>query len=131
VINLIKLCVGAESLEQLLTFQKHRLATYGEVFHTTRMFPKREAELLNGGSLYWIIKGQIAARQKILALKEIRDDEGKKYCNIMLLPEVIKTQLQAHRPFQGWRYLAAQDAPVDAFSVEGEREKELAALGLI
>jgi hypothetical protein len=126
-LNMIKLCVGAETIDDLSRYQKRCLAAYGEVFHTTRMRPTREAELLKDGSIYWIIKGNILARQRILALKEIRDDEGKKYCNIILLPEIIKTQIQAHRPFQGWRYLQSKDAPVDALNFEGE----LAAFGLL
>ena len=114
-VNLIKLSVGTENVEQLAAWQEHRasLAADGQYFHTTRMWPKREEELLNGGSIYWVIKGEISARQRIIRLDEKFGEDGIRRCGIVLAPEVIETVNALKRPFQGWRYLAAADAPAD------------------
>jgi hypothetical protein len=84
-----------------------------EHVHVTRMWPRREAELLNGGSLYWVFKGFILARQKITRLDQITDPDGTKRCAIVLDNSVIRTTPAPRRPFQGWRYLVAKDAPGD------------------
>jgi len=81
--------------------------------HVTRMWPKRSAALLNGGSLYWVIKGQIQCRQRILRLDEVIGDDGIRRCGIVFDPEIIRTQAPIKRPFQGWRYLRHEDAPPD------------------
>lgn len=77
------------------------------------MWPKREAELLNGGSIFWVIKGQIQARQKILRLDEVIAEDGVRRCAIVLDPEMHRTETAPKRPFQGWRYLKPGDAPRD------------------
>jgi hypothetical protein len=77
------------------------------------MTPKRDAELLAGGSLYWVIRGEIAAREKIIAIEPFRDGEGIGRCRLVLDPKVIAVAPRPMRPFQGWRYLAATDAPAD------------------
>lgn len=114
-VNLIKLSVGTENVEQLDAWQRHRasLAEDGMYFHTTRMWPKRETELLNGGSIYWVIKGEISARQRIIRLDEKFGEDGIRRCGIVLDQEVIQTVNTLKRPFQGWRYLNAEDAPAD------------------
>jgi len=81
--------------------------------HTTRMTPKRAGELLDGGSLYWVIKRVIQARQEIVDLEEFVDTGGIKRCTIWLDNEIIPTAPAPKRPFQGWRYLAPGDAPAD------------------
>ena len=81
--------------------------------HVTRMWPKREAEILNGGSIYWVIKGVIQCRQRILRLDEVRGEDGIRRCAIVLNPEVHRTQTALKRPFQGWRYLKPEDTPAD------------------
>lgn len=113
-VNLIKLCVGAESVQDLLDWhdsQRHRYPP-GRTFHVTRMWPKREAEVLQG-SLYWVFKGQILARQKIIELQEVIGSDGIRRCAIHLDAAVIRTAAAARRPFQGWRYLAVADSPPD------------------
>jgi len=114
-VHLIKLSVGTESIEDMLGWQQQRAATAadGLYYHVTRMWPKREAEIVNGGSIYWVIKGEISARQKIIRLDEKIGVDGIRRCGIVLEPEVIPTVSALKRPFQGWRYLAPGDAPAD------------------
>ena len=110
-VNLVKLCVGVQSVDDLAGWISAR---GGETTgHVTRMRPKREDELLAGGSLYWVIKGAIQARQEILALEEVTGEDGTRRCRIVLSKELIRTNNAPRRPFQGWRYLAATDAPAD------------------
>lgn len=115
-INLIKLCVGAESFEDLLGWIEQRKDAGGADYlssHVTRMWPKQEAALLDGGSLYWVIKGSIQARQKIVRLDEVTGVDGIRRCAIVMDPKLIRTTSATRRPFQGWRYLKPEDAPTD------------------
>ncbi len=112
-LHLIKLAVGIEKVADLQNRQSHSLKTHGKVFHTTRMMPKRMNELIDGGSLYWVIKRKITVRQLILDIEPFTDTMGIKRCHIHLQPEMILTRPQARRPFQGWRYLPTGDAPLD------------------
>ncbi len=114
-VNLVKLCVGASQIEDLELWQAARgqgIADYTPR-HVTRMWPKREPELTNGGSLYWVFKGQILARQKILHLEEVIGDDGIRRCGIVMSLDIIRTQSAPRRAFQGWRYLSPDDAPAD------------------
>lgn len=141
-LHLIKLCVGADSIEDLSDWQKRRLADLKkkrkppQLVHVTRMTPKRADELLEGGSLYWVIKGQISVRQKLIELKPMVKN-GVPHCGLVYDPKLVPLVPRYHRPFQGWRYLAAKDAPADASSVKGGKHlppqlrAELAALGLL
>ena len=141
-IHLIKLCVGADSIEDLANWQTRRLAPLKkrgkklELQHVTRQMPKRRDELLDGGSLYWVIKGQVAVRQKLIDLRPVVR-EGVPHCAIVYDPELVPLLRRAHHPFQGWRYLAAKDAPPDARSFKGGKglpdalKAELAELGLL
>jgi hypothetical protein len=100
------------------------------------MHPKREADLLDGGSLYWVIKGAVQARQRLMALRPTVDGEGISRCQIILEPVVVKTETQPRRPFQGWRYLSEADAPADlpsggADGLPVELARELKELGLL
>jgi hypothetical protein len=135
-IHIVKLCVGIESFEDL----EQRLATRGgaTLGHVTRMRPKQEEALLNGGSLYWVIKGAVQARQEIKALEEVIGDDGIKRCRIVLKLPLIRTQNAPRRPFQGWRYLKPEDAPTDMpkgreheDELPLEMAQKLADLGLI
>lgn len=90
--------------------------------HVTRMWPKREAELLRGGSIFWVIKGLVQCRQQIIRLDEVIGSDGIRRCAIVLQPELIRTQSVLKRPFQGWRYLQAADAPPDL--PEGRKSEE-------
>ncbi len=114
-LNILKLCVGADSVEDLTQWQdQHRAQwTAGTAEHITRMWPKREAEILDGGSLYWVIKGNIQARQRILGLEERIGSDGIARCALVLDLAVIRTEAAARRPFQGWRYLNPAESPRD------------------
>ncbi|MEM6728792.1 MAG: DUF1489 domain-containing protein [Pseudomonadota bacterium] len=111
-INLVKLCVGAEAMSDLAAWQKERYGG-GHPRHVTRMWPKRSAEILAGGSLYWVIKGTILCRQRIADLQEVTGADGIRRCAIILEPGLIRTTPAPRRPFQGWRYLTPEDAPKD------------------
>ena len=116
-LHLRKLCVGAESLEDLAHWQKGRLQVNGgKLWHRTRTWPRRHAEIVAGeGSLYWIIKGAMACRQPIIGFEaEAHEDPDERpYCRILLAPDLIATDPWPHRPFQGWRYLKPAAAPPD------------------
>jgi hypothetical protein len=114
-LNILKLCVGADSVEDLLQWQAQHLGHWpaGRAEHITRMWPKRAEEVLDGGSLYWVIKGQVLARQLILALEPRQGADGIARCALVLDAQVIRTEAAARRPFQGWRYLAAEESPRD------------------
>ena len=141
-LHLIKLCVGVDTLEELARWQAGRIAELKkkkrplELMHVTRQTPRRADELLDGGSLYWVIKGQVAARQKLVALRPVTKN-GTPHCGIVYEPKLIATARRFHRPFQGWRYLNAGDAPPDARALKGGKglpeslKAELAALGLL
>ncbi len=143
-LHLIKLCVGAESLEDLRQWVAERSLTAiaaglePHSSHVTRMAPKRAEELLDGGSLYWIIKGQVAARQRLLDVKTFTGGDGIGRCELILGPEVIEVAPAPRRPFQGWRYLEADAAPrdlnasgADIENMPEELRRELAELGLL
>jgi hypothetical protein len=142
-LNLLKLCVGADSvedLEQWIAFrldERRRAGEPVEQWHTTRMVPTRAAELTNGGSLYWVIKGNVQCRQRLVDIRPFTDAEGISRCNLVLDPSVVRTQWQPRRAFQGWRYLKGTEAPADLGSHSGVAEmplklrKELAELGLL
>ena len=122
-LHLLKLCVGADGPEHLKAWQDTREDRWGGVCHVTRMWPRREAELLAGGSLYWVMKGSIACRQKIMSLEEVRGEDGIRRCAIVMERPIIRVAPSPRRAFQGWRYLAADDAPRDAgLYDEGQEE---------
>ncbi|GLS85674.1 lysophospholipase [Cypionkella aquatica] len=114
-LNILKLSVGTESVEDLSAWHDaHRhIWKPGTTEHVTRMWPKREDEILNGGSLYWVIKGVIQARQRLLGLAERRGQDGILRCALVLDAEIIRTESALRRPFQGWRYLPPEESPRD------------------
>ncbi len=144
-LHLIKLCVGIESPKMLKERQARRLEQKrasgqpAELLHITRMLPKRRDELLKGGSLYWVVNRFVQMRQRILDLRSYLDRNGSRRCAIVLDPEIVLTQSQARRPFQGWRYLKDVDAPGDLESMDGrnaddipeEMRSKLIELGLL
>ncbi|MGO1121117.1 DUF1489 family protein [Rhodovibrionaceae bacterium A322] len=127
-LNLIKLSVGSESVDSLADWQAGRLAANGQLWHGTRMTPKRREELLNGGSIYWIIKGQIQARQRLVGIEQGHDAEGRRMTLLLLDPPLIRVHPTPHRPFQGWRYLQAKDAPRDLDQLVQSEDELPAAL---
>ena len=141
-LHLIKLCVGADSIEDLADWQKGRLKELRrkgkkpELMHVTRMTPKRRDELLDGGSLYWVIKGYIAVRQQLIDLRPVTKN-GKPHCGLVYDSKLIATSRRFCRPFQGWRYLDPSDAPIDLNEIKGAKnlpeklKAELAELGLL
>lgn len=143
-LHLIKLCVGCDSVEALRRSARRRAARAAaegwgrESWHLTRMTPRRRAELMDGGSLYWVIRGEVRARQRLIGLAAVRDSEGRAMCRLRLDPEVVRVVPRGHRAFQGWRYLAAADAPADlaagpagAGDMPAAMAAELRALGLL
>ncbi|HYM17310.1 MAG TPA: DUF1489 domain-containing protein [Micropepsaceae bacterium] len=140
-LHLIKLCVGADSIEDLADWQKRRAKERkknggpADIMHITRMTPKRADELLSGGSLYWVIKGQIAVRQRLLELRPVAR-EGVPHCALVLDKKLVPTVRRTHRAFQGWRYLDPKDAPRDLRASDKAKlpdalRAELTELGLL
>ena len=127
-IHLQKLSVGSESIDTLAAWQAHIVArkrAAGEAplhEHVTRMFPKQREALLDGGSIYWVIKGLIQCRNKIVGLEEVRRKDGTKACAILMDPELIPVVPTPKRPFQGWRYLQPDAAPADLTDISGGTE---------
>ena len=119
-VHLIKLCVGVDTVKDLAEWQDERLKRLKhekkppELCHRTLQMPRRRAELLDGGALYWVIKGFVLVRQRVLDLRSDLKDDGTACCGIVLDAELVSTRPHPRRAFQGWRYLDAADAPPDA-----------------
>lgn len=141
---MLKLCVGCNSIADLEGWISESMALWRrlgkpeEQSHTTRMVPKRIAEILDGGSLYWVIKGQVACRQRITDIRPFTDGEGIGRCHLVLEPVVIAVEPRPCRPFQGWRYMDETSVPRDLGAGGGdllampeELRRELRQLGLI
>ena len=148
-LNLKKLCVGSDGIESMILWQKQLCAEQKNIrpdadspfqhlilpYHDTRNMP-RQADSLQGGSLYWIRKKKFFARQKIHLLEARTSDEGKKFCRIWLKPEIIAVEAMRDRIFQGWRYLKVEDSPADKDSGNvsedtEDMQRELQRLGLL
>ena len=143
-LNLIKLCVGADSVRDLEDWIKEKLrdkrkrGEKPEHIHRTRMVPKRADELKDGGSLYWVIRGEIMCRQRIRDIRPFRDKDGIGRCGVVLEPKVVLVEPRPFRAFQGWRYLDAKAAPRDlekaapgAAAMPEKMRRELRELGLM
>lgn len=139
-LHLIKLAVGVSDLDHLADVQRRRLAVHGDrpaIPLTTRRVPRRAPEILDGGSLYWVVRGTILVRQRVLGVETAVDAEGQGFCILQLDPELVPTVPAQRRPFQGWRYLEPDDAPGDRTGAgEGDAlpdhlVSELRALGLM
>ena len=117
-LHLIKLAVGVDDLPHMKKLQaarrkQRRQSPRSPHWVYTRNTPRRAKELLDGGSLYWVIKGVILARQRILDLQEVNLGDGIPRCALVLDAEVIRTEAAPRRPFQGWRYLDPKESPRD------------------
>jgi hypothetical protein len=114
-LHLLKLCVGAESVEDMQDWLATRQPGWppGRSVHVTRMWPRREAEVLDGGSLYWVIRGVILLRQRIVGLEQVDHGDGIARCALILDLPAVRTAPAPRRPFQGWRYLTPREAPPD------------------
>lgn len=143
-LNLVKLSVGTDSIEDLESWIAHRLEQRRragepvEYFHTTRMIPRRREGLLDGGSIYWVIKGIIQCRQRFVDIRTVTGEDGIERCQLVLSPELVRTHWVPRRPFQGWRYLNGADAPGDVSDgghgtaeLPPELRHDLAELGLL
>lgn len=124
-IHIVKLCVGADSVEDLAEWQigqikraKKEKCPHIAPVCGTRMWPKRVEDVLAGGSLYWVIKGVVSVRQKIIAVDDVTDDHGER-CGLYLDAHLYRTVPQPRRAFQGWRYLEPKDAPADLGEAQG------------
>jgi hypothetical protein len=152
-LHLIKLCVGCDSIRDLEEWIEEKLkarkgrgagksaskaAPAPERNHTTRMVPKRAAEVIDGGSLYWVIRGQIMCRERILDIRPFTDKEGIGRCHIVLDCKPVPVEPRPYRAFQGWRYFKPDEAPRDldraapgARDMPEDLRRELRDLGLL
>lgn len=144
-LHMLKLCVGCDSIADLegwiseLMALWRRLGKPEEQSHTTRMVPKRIAEILDGGSLYWVIKGIVQVRQPLLDIAEGHKEDGTPCCLLILKNELIAVRPSPRRAFQGWRYLSHAEAPPDLkrgaasgiTAMPPKLRKQLAELGLL
>ncbi len=136
-LNMVKLCVGVSEIQQLADYQNRRLKENQRIFHVTRMVPRRQKELLDGGSLYWVMRGKILVRQILTNIEEFTDPEGIRRCRLMLDTELVPVRPTPRRAFQGWRYFKPEDAPPDLTKAEQqgdippEMRAELIELGLL
>lgn len=112
-IHLLKLAVGVRDVGHLADIQRARAAAEPPLRHRTRMFPKRADALRNGGSIYWVIAGAIQVRQPVLDVIPDEWDDGSRCAGLLLDPVLVRVAARATRPFQGWRYLTQEEAPVD------------------
>jgi len=143
-LHLIKLCVGCDSVQDLKDWIKEQFARKkksgeaGKRFHRTRMVPKRVDELLDGGSLFWVIRGEVLCRERILGIEPFTDKDGIGRCRLVMDGKLKLVQPRPFRAFQGWRYLLAKEAPRDldhvapgAALMPEELRRELRELGLL
>jgi hypothetical protein len=143
-LHLIKLCVGCDSVQDLKDWiaeklkEKKKRGAKPEHVHTTRMMPKRAEEIADGGSLFWVIRGQVLCRERVVAVRAFTDKDGIGRCRLVLDGKVVLVQPRQYRAFQGWRYLAGNDAPKDldraapgAKHMPEDMRRELRNLGLL
>jgi hypothetical protein len=143
-LHLIKLCVGCDTVKELEDWIRQKLKERKrrrlplEHIHTTRMVPKRADELLQGGSLFWVVRGQVMCRERLIAIRPFVDRDGVGRCRLALDGKVVLVEPRPCRPFQGWRYLAPNEAPRDlrraapgAARMPEVLRRELQSLGLL
>ncbi len=139
-LHLIKLSAGCDGLETLRAWQAERLRRHGRLYHRTRMMPRRREALLAGGSIYWVIRGLVTARQRLIDIVPVVESDGGSATHLILDPELVRTEPRSQRIFQGWRYLLPADTPPDLgedaavggfADMPAELLAELRSLGLI
>ena len=138
-LHLLKMAVGVADVDELRRFRAARLKERGASWVYTRNHPRRTEEVLAGGSIYWVIRGQIRVRQRVTGFRAERDDNGRAYCLIEVDDDLVETLWRPWRPFQGWRYLTPVDAPPDRAGGKTSGDEaipaamlaELRALGLL
>ena len=130
-LHLLKMAVGVADIEELRRVRAARIRQHGGSWVYTRNQPRRAEAVLAGGSIYWVIRGQIRVRQRVIGFRSERDDpasggRGRAYCLIEVDPLLVATLWRPWRPFQGWRYLTPGDAPPDVPAPEGSSVPEAA-----
>jgi hypothetical protein len=141
-LHLIKLAVGCATADDLAQRQKHRRAADPPLRHQTRSVPRRAEEIVGKGSIFWVIGGFVQVRQRILAIEPDVWDDASACCALHLDPVLVPVQLRPVKPFQGWRYLEAAEAPADlargaaaaakaVAAMPARMRRELAELGLL
>jgi hypothetical protein len=137
-LHLIKLAVGAKSVADVAAWQKARARVAPPLRHRTRNFPKRADEILDGGSIYWVVNRVLSVRQRIVDIRVAQEADGTRCTDLVLHPKLVSVRGRVVKPFQGWRYLAAEDAPPDEGVAMGRADalpealqRELAALALL
>ncbi len=139
-LHLTKLAVGVRDIAHLGQIQQSRAATEPPLRHRTRSFPRRAAEVTDGGSIYWVVAGATVVRQRVLAIRPDSWDDGRACAALLLEATLIAVVGRVTRPFQGWRYLNPDAAPADlsalaptvgADGLPDDMRRELAMLGLI
>ena len=122
-LHLTKLAVGVTDAAHLRELQQARAAKAPPLRHLTRSFPRRSAEVIDGGSIYWVIRGAMVVRQRVLDIAQARREDGTPCTALMLDPVLAPVDARLVKPFQGWRYLAAADAPGDYDPAKGDAEE--------
>jgi len=112
-LHMLKMAVGVGDIDELRRFRAARLKERGASWVYTRNHPRRAEEVLAGGSIYWVIRGQIRIRQLVTGFRSERDENGRGFCLIEVDHDLVETLWRPWRPFQGWRYLTPADAPPD------------------
>ncbi len=138
-LHMVKLAVGIRNIVHLRDVQAHRAALMPPLRHQTRSFPRRAAEIIDGGSMYWVIAGAILVRQRIIDIIQDRHDDDSACAGLVLDPTLVPVAGRATRPFQGWRYLSQEAAPADLDSnsvgasgdMPEEMRRSLQSLGLL
>jgi len=141
-LHLIKLAVGCATAEDLADRQKARAKADPPLRHQTRSIPRRAGEIVGRGSIFWVIGGFVQVRQRITAIEPDVWDDGSACCALHLHPVLVPVQLRPVKPFQGWRYLEAAEAPPDlarqakaasrgVAAMPPRLRRELAELGLL
>ncbi len=137
-LHLIKLCVGVASLDELRRWQASRAAEAPPLVHRTRNFPRRADEITGGGSIYWVINRLVTARQPVLDIVPGTREDGTRCTDLVLDPLLVPVHARFVKPFQGWRYLRAEEAPADLAHDDGTApmlpetlRRELASLALL
>ena len=139
-LHVMKLAVGVRDIDDLRGWQTERAHVDPPLRHRTRNAPRRREEVLDGGSMYWVVNGTMLVRQRILDIIEDTRKDGTACCGLVLDPELVQLEGRPTKPFQGWRYLKAEDAPADLSAggpvlgmdaLPAELRRELRALGLI
>jgi hypothetical protein len=141
VVHIVKLAVGVEDITHLVQQQKARMKRDGALVHTTRNTPIKSGEILDGGSIFWVIKRFVRVRQRIIGIETEVNSEGRRSCSFVLDRGLVKTELKEFRAFQGWRYFRDEETPSDLNKTEKsgtaienlpvDMQAELKTLGLL